>query len=280
LREEKERQLKEEIEKKEREEKRIQQEQKEKLEREEREEKEREAKRLKDEKEKKQRELLEEKRKQDEKVRLEKEELLRQQQQEPKKDIDTREIRQEYQPQNTDENPLSTDKNDPASNNLNENFQPKMDEDERNSARPAENDNDDDAMDNDRGYQQRMLDDLNAQNNQNSNDRRNHQFDGPRNFPPSLQFNNERQRMQDTFDVPRCVISLANVPYRASTMDLLNYFKPFDVCDQHVMRRFNDRGQPTGDARVCFENPAETRRAYEMCRNKKIHNRKVFLDII
>jgi RNA recognition motif. (a.k.a. RRM, RBD, or RNP domain) len=232
-----------------------------------------EEKRLQEEKQK-QEQAEREKKEREEKLKQEQAEKLKMEQEktkeqaiaEPKKDIDTREIRQEYQP------------NQPNVVETNPNDTPKFDEDDRQTGDMNEENNscgDDDDDDNGFG------------NNDNGGD--NNQFmnvppmlNRPGTMgrhPPSLNFENQRM-MRDTFDVPGCVVALSNLPYRCNTFDLQEYFQPFNIYEHHIMRRYNDRGQPTGDARVCFQSPNDAMRALNLVRNKKMHNRKVFLSIM
>lgn len=74
-----------------------------------------------------------------------------------------------------------------------------------------------------------------------------------------------------------CVLSMENVPYKAGVDEILDFFNNFQVNHQSVMRRYNDNGTPTGDARVTFSSPTEARRAFEECKFKKIRDRTVYL---
>lgn len=79
---------------------------------------------------------------------------------------------------------------------------------------------------------------------------------------------------------PGCVVAMRNVPFKANVEEILNFFRNFDVNHQSVMRRYNDNGHPTGDARVTFNTPQEARRAFDECKFKKIRDRTIYLSIL
>ncbi|EDW78692.2 uncharacterized protein Dwil_GK12567 [Drosophila willistoni] len=105
---------------------------------------------------------------------------------------------------------------------------------------------------------------------------------------PSLQSPSDNQQMQDQdnggipdkFNHPGCVVAMRNVPFKADLKDILRFFNDYKLSPHDIIRRFNDDGKPTGDARVAFENPSEARSAFESRRRKQIFNRTVYLDII
>ncbi|XP_055382684.1 putative uncharacterized protein DDB_G0282133 [Condylostylus longicornis] len=84
----------------------------------------------------------------------------------------------------------------------------------------------------------------------------------------------------DQFGKPDCVLALSNVPYKADTNQILELFSDFDVSPQSVIRRYNDSGQPTGDARIAFVSPEEAKRALNEVRNQKIFNRVIHLNLL
>lgn len=77
-----------------------------------------------------------------------------------------------------------------------------------------------------------------------------------------------------------CVVAMSNVPYKASTEDILEFFYDFDITPNDIIRRYNDEGKPTGDARVRFETPAEARRAIDLRDNCRILNRSIYLTLV
>lgn len=72
------------------------------------------------------------------------------------------------------------------------------------------------------------------------------------------------------------IIELRNVPFKATVEDILQFFNGFPLTPNHVIRRYNDDGTPTGDARVCFNSLVQARKAME--RNRcHIMGRPIFL---
>lgn len=84
----------------------------------------------------------------------------------------------------------------------------------------------------------------------------------------------------DNIGPPGCVLAMENVPFKAGVEEILDFFENFNVGTQNVLRRYNDNGNATGDARVTFGSPAEAHRAFEECRYKKIRDRTIFLRIL
>lgn len=74
------------------------------------------------------------------------------------------------------------------------------------------------------------------------------------------------------------VLNLNNVPYRAGVEDIIEFFAGYDIRPQDVMRRFNDQGQPTAEAKVRFKNPEEARKAFEQNKFSKMNGRTIFLE--
>lgn len=91
--------------------------------------------------------------------------------------------------------------------------------------------------------------------------------------PPNQQF------IPEIFRNPGCVISLENVPFRAGIGEIMEFFQDYNVPEENIMRRFNDRGHATGDARVAFSNPLEAQRAFSELRHGKIRDRTIFMHL-
>lgn len=90
--------------------------------------------------------------------------------------------------------------------------------------------------------------------------------------------NNQRSNNRNNYD--RCVVALSNVPYKANIDDILDFFADFDIAPENVIRRYNDDGKATGDARICFKSPIEARRAVEQKDNCRIMSRPIYLSIL
>uniref|UniRef100_T1PKU6 RNA recognition motif protein n=1 Tax=Musca domestica TaxID=7370 RepID=T1PKU6_MUSDO len=86
--------------------------------------------------------------------------------------------------------------------------------------------------------------------------------------------------LPERFCRPGCVLELENVPYKAQLSDILNFFHGFELKSEDIIRRFNDVGQPTGDARVAFDSPEAARKALDARKRKQIFNRTIYMKIL
>lgn len=84
----------------------------------------------------------------------------------------------------------------------------------------------------------------------------------------------------EKFTLPGCVVEMENVPYRCGLKDIMDFFDGFNVQAEDIIRRYNDDGSPTGDARVAFSTPEDAKLAYEQKRQKSIMNRTIFLNVL
>ncbi|CAH0382838.1 unnamed protein product [Bemisia tabaci] len=84
----------------------------------------------------------------------------------------------------------------------------------------------------------------------------------------------------DGFGKPGCVVSMENVPFSAGVEDILHFFHGFDVVRQNIIRRFDDDGKPTGDARVCLKTQADAQRACQKLHKRMIGHRIIYLSIV
>ncbi|XP_052739047.1 RNA-binding protein 12 [Bicyclus anynana] len=100
--------------------------------------------------------------------------------------------------------------------------------------------------------------------------------DGPM---PTRQDDEQDPALED-FGAPGCVVSMENVPFRATVDDILSYFGDFDLTQDDVIRRYNERGQPTGDARVAFRTPFDAQRAVKILNMNTIFDRRISLSIL
>lgn len=95
---------------------------------------------------------------------------------------------------------------------------------------------------------------------------------GMNRHPPSMDY-------VEGFGKPGCVLSLENVPFKADIDEIIEFFRDFDVKRENVIRRYNDKGMPTGDARVAFVSPNEAQRALRELRHCKVRDRTIFMKI-
>uniref|UniRef100_A0A0A9XJG3 RNA-binding protein 12 n=1 Tax=Lygus hesperus TaxID=30085 RepID=A0A0A9XJG3_LYGHE len=84
----------------------------------------------------------------------------------------------------------------------------------------------------------------------------------------------------DSFGQPGCVVAMENVNFRADIDDILQFFSEFDIGNEEVIRRFDDSGRPTGDARVSFKSPKEAARAVEPMNHKPLLGRPVNMFVL
>lgn len=78
------------------------------------------------------------------------------------------------------------------------------------------------------------------------------------------------------------VILLENVPYKATIEDILDFFgNEYNLTPDHVRRRFNERGQPAGEAKVLFNTPEACNHAFNAFvrqnKSREMLNRRVFM---
>ncbi|KZC08261.1 PREDICTED: uncharacterized protein LOC107186650 [Dufourea novaeangliae] len=81
------------------------------------------------------------------------------------------------------------------------------------------------------------------------------------------------------FGKPGCVLSLENVPFKADINEIIEFFGDFDVKRENVIRRYNERGMPTGDARVAFLSPNEAQRALRELKHCKMRDRTIYMKL-
>ncbi|CAK1541817.1 unnamed protein product [Leptosia nina] len=81
----------------------------------------------------------------------------------------------------------------------------------------------------------------------------------------------------EDFGAPGCVVSMENVPFRATVEDILGFFSDFELTQDDVIRRYNERGQPTGDARVAFRTAFDAQRAVQTRHMNTIFDRRISL---
>lgn len=84
----------------------------------------------------------------------------------------------------------------------------------------------------------------------------------------------------DAFGKPGCVVTATNIPYRAGVEDIIHFFQGYELTKENVMRRFNDRGQPTGDARIAFPTPRDAQEALAKFGNRLMQGRAITLGIL
>lgn len=90
----------------------------------------------------------------------------------------------------------------------------------------------------------------------------------------------EQDPALENFGAPGCVVTMENVPFRATVDDIITFFGDFELTQDDIIRRYNERGQPTGDARVAFRTPFDAQRALSTRNMAAIYDRRVTLNIL
>jgi len=84
----------------------------------------------------------------------------------------------------------------------------------------------------------------------------------------------------DAFGRPGCVLSVSNIPYRATAQDILFFFGDFNVTPEQILRRYDEQGRATSDARVAFINQAESQMALKTLNKQHMHDRMIYLKMV
>ena len=84
----------------------------------------------------------------------------------------------------------------------------------------------------------------------------------------------------ENFGRPGCVVSLENLHFRAEIDEIINFFDGFNVEHENVIRRFDDNGRPTGDARVALTTPPDALRAVRILNFKMLRGRTVKVSLL
>lgn len=75
----------------------------------------------------------------------------------------------------------------------------------------------------------------------------------------------------------RCVLAASNIPYRATSKDIIEFLSEFNIKEDCIRRRYNQKGQPTADAKIAFPNPDAAMKAFKTMNKKTLCGRPVFL---
>lgn len=82
------------------------------------------------------------------------------------------------------------------------------------------------------------------------------------------------------FGAPGCVVSINNLHYDAGLEELYEFFKDYMLTKDNIIRRFDESGRATAEARVSFQCPADAQRAVRDLNKKTIMGRCLFLSLI
>lgn len=97
---------------------------------------------------------------------------------------------------------------------------------------------------------------------------------------PPTRNDEEQDPALENFGSPGCVVSMENVPFRATVDDIMSFFDEFELTQDDIIRRYNERGQPTGDARVAFRTPFDAQRAIKTRNSSSIFDRMITLTLL
>ncbi|XP_014252338.1 RNA-binding protein 12-like [Cimex lectularius] len=86
--------------------------------------------------------------------------------------------------------------------------------------------------------------------------------------------------MLENFGQRGCVVSLENIHFKADIEEIMDFFKEYNIEHDDVIRRFDDKGRPTGDARVALQSPAEAMRAVRELNFRQLRGRTVKVSLL
>ncbi|KAL0279795.1 UNVERIFIED_CONTAM: hypothetical protein PYX00_001276 [Menopon gallinae] len=79
----------------------------------------------------------------------------------------------------------------------------------------------------------------------------------------------------------QCLLAVENIPFRASVFDIINFFGwSYKLTEEDIVRKYNDRGQPTGDAKVTFRTTEDAMKAVKFLNNRTLMGRPIRMRII
>lgn len=84
-------------------------------------------------------------------------------------------------------------------------------------------------------------------------------------------------RSGDPFADSCNVVVASNIPYRATNDDICVFFADFDIGLDCVMRKYNEKGQATADAKIAFRSAEDANRAVRLMHKKFLIGRQIFL---
>lgn len=105
---------------------------------------------------------------------------------------------------------------------------------------------------------------------------------GGRRSPQDMQQQqfNRFQGAPSKFGRSGTVIEVTNIPYRANIDDILDFFKGYPLSEDDIIRKYNNRGQPTGDARINFKTAEDAQTAVRRLKNQSIMGRTITLNCL
>lgn len=86
-----------------------------------------------------------------------------------------------------------------------------------------------------------------------------------------------RNPVPDSFGKPGCVVAARNISFRASDSDIEQFFASYNINGSNIIRRFDNMGKVTGDARIDFNIPEDANRAIAEFSGKMFMGRNIIL---
>lgn len=77
-----------------------------------------------------------------------------------------------------------------------------------------------------------------------------------------------------------CIVGLSNVPFAATPRDIADFFGEYNLTPNDIIRRYNDDGSLTGEARVRFLTPMDASKAIDRHQRERIGNRVIHLRLV
>ncbi|KAK8788564.1 hypothetical protein V5799_021658 [Amblyomma americanum] len=102
----------------------------------------------------------------------------------------------------------------------------------------------------------------------------------PQRGRPLLRAPLHKELRMNGFGKPDCVVTATNIPYRATVDDIIGFFQGYGLTEEDVIRRFNDWGQPTGDARIAFHTPRDAQEVVSKFNSRRMYGRSISLGIL
>ncbi|XP_060535664.1 uncharacterized protein LOC132707745 [Cylas formicarius] len=102
---------------------------------------------------------------------------------------------------------------------------------------------------------------------------------GPRFGPrgPRLRYSAPRSHDASYEDAPPgCTVYMDNVPYKAGTNEILEFFEGYNSTN-NVSRRYNPNNTPSAEAKIIFPSPEDAFRAVKELNGEKIWERPIYL---
>ncbi|KAG4065680.1 hypothetical protein HA402_012358 [Bradysia odoriphaga] len=92
--------------------------------------------------------------------------------------------------------------------------------------------------------------------------------------------NNNGNSNNNQRNLEGCIVGLSNVPFAATPRDIADFFGEYNLTPNDIIRRYNDDGSLTGEARVRFLTPMDASKAIDRHQRERIGNRVIHLRLV